>query len=265
MRKYFYIFAAVLGALCSEGCKKTSGEVVDGRQNLLNQLNKEAVIYRDLSIQSVAMSRTMKYSILLPAGYSKEESYPVLWLLHGMGDDQNAWLDKGNLAAIYSSFERKGGRKMVIVCPDALTSFYVGDWERYFYEELIPEVEKTFSIDSSPGMRAIAGLSMGGYGTLYHSLSNPSLFCCAYACSPAAGDALKRVADALEDKVDLPYICIESGSEDFVVGSQPQEFHEYLDKTGIKHDWILRSGSHDWKFWQECLPKILDKAEKSFK
>lgn len=265
MKRFLTIFAVALGALCLGGCDKSRTGSIDARQNLLDRLNKEPTVYRDLSIKSKIMGRTMKYSIWLPAAYSKDGSYPVLWLLHGMGDDQNGWLDKGRLSRIASDYMEKGGGKMIIVTPDGLTSFYTGNWERYFYEELMPAVEKDFAIAADASHRAVAGLSMGGFGSLYHALGHPDMYRYAYACSPATGDILKNMVDAMEDMSAIPPLTIETGSEDFTVGSQPKDFHDFLASKGIAHEWILRSGTHNWKFWQECLPKILEKADKSFK
>jgi len=259
------MFAVALGALCLVSCGKESSENIDAKQNLLNRLSKEPTVYRDLSIKSAIMGRTMKYSIWLPAGYSKDEHYPVLWLLHGMGDDQNGWLDKGNLSKIASDYVLKGGIKMIIVTPDGLTSFYTGNWEKYFYNELMPTVESDFAITADASHRAVAGLSMGGFGSLYHAIAHPAMYSYAYACSPATGDILKNMVEAMEDISKLPSITIETGIEDYTVGSQPKDFHEYLEGKGIAHEWILRSGTHDWKFWQECLPKVLEKVGLSFK
>lgn len=264
MKKFLTVFVAALGALCLVSCDKESAEKIDAKQNLLDRLKKEPTVYRDISIQSEAMGRTMKYSIWLPAGYSKDEHYPVLWLLHGMGDDQNGWLDKGALNRIATDYTAKGGCKMIIVTPDGLTSFYTGNWERYFYDELMPAVEMDFAITADARHRAVAGLSMGGFGSLYHAIAHPDMYCCAYACSPATGDILKNMIEAMEDTSKLPSITIETGSEDYTVGSQPKDFHDFLVEKGIEHEWILRSGTHDWKFWQECLPKVLDKAGQSF-
>ena len=146
-------------------------------------------VIRNRSVNSAQMKREMKYSIYLPKDYGTGESFPVLYLLHGYGDENNAWLDKGNLAKIAKDYESKGGTQMIVVCPDALTTFYIdgyqGNYKKYFFEELVPAIEKEYNVKTDKYSRAVAGLSMGGYGTLYYGLGEPDKFCCAYACSPA--------------------------------------------------------------------------------
>ena len=128
-------------------------------------------VIRNRSVNSTAMKQSMKYSIYLPKDYGSGESFPVLYLLHGYGDENNAWLDKGNLAKIAKEYEEKEGvKQMIVVCPDALTTFYIdgylGKYKTYFFEELIPAIEKEYNVKTDKYSRAVAGLSMGGYGTL---------------------------------------------------------------------------------------------------
>ena len=73
-------------------------------------------VIRNRSVNSAQMKREMKYSIYLPKDYGTGESFPVLYLLHGYGDENNAWLDKGNLAKIAKDYESKGGKQMIVVC-----------------------------------------------------------------------------------------------------------------------------------------------------
>lgn len=227
-------------------------------------------VIRDCSVISSAMQRQMNYSIYLPGGYEAGESFPVLYLLHGYGDENNAWIDKGMLVKAASEHEKKGKQEMIVVCPDALTTFYYDSpetkFKTYFFEELVPEIEKTYKVRKDRNSRAVAGLSMGGYGTLYYGLGNPDQFCYAYACSAAiemAGmPSLKDLARQA-DPTSLPGITLEMGTEDWVTGNG-EDFHKALNEYGIQHEYIARNGTHDWKFWQECLPKILNRCAEAF-
>lgn len=220
-------------------------------------------VIRNCSVSSTAMGQTMKYSIYLPVDYSIGESFPILYLLHGYGDENNAWLDKGNLAETVHRYEENGGRQMIVVCPDGLTSFYVGDFETYMYNELMPYIEHTYKFN---GKRAVAGLSMGGYGSLYYWSKYPEMYCYAYAMSPAVDVNGTSKILANKDKNKLPQLTIETGIQDFTTPlSGITEFHNYLVSEGVNHEFITRDGSHDWKFWQECLPKVLKKCGEAFK
>lgn len=232
-------------------------------------------VIRNRSVNSTAMKQSMKYSIYLPKDYGSGESFPVLYLLHGYGDENNAWLDKGNLAKIAKEYEEKEGvKQMIVVCPDALTTFYIdgylGKYKTYFFEELIPAIEKEYNVKTDKYSRAVAGLSMGGYGTLYYGLGEPDKFCCAYACSPAVnmGFGYPSLYDLAKnaDRSSLPVLTIETGIHDYTTPLKDNtEFHDHLVSLGITHEFITREGTHDWKFWQECLPKVLKKCGETFK
>ena len=138
-----------------------------------------------------------------------------------------------------------------------------GSWEQYFHEELMPKVEEGFKCN---GKRAIAGLSMGGYGTLYHALKYPRKFTYAYAMSPATAVTFTAFIDAQADKKVFPPFTIEVGTEDGTVNNADSEtLATYMKDQGMTCEWISRPGTHDWKFWQECLPKTLKRVGESFK
>ena len=219
-------------------------------------------VIRNNVISSKKMNKSMKYSIYLPAGYEEGDTYPILYLLHGYGDENNAWLDKGNLMLTARSYEKNGGNPMIVVCPDGLTDFYVGRWENYMYEELMPEIENNYKFS---GKRAVAGLSMGGYGSIYYWSKYPEMYCYAYAMSPAVDVNGTSQILAGKDKNSLPKLTIETGIQDQTTSlTSITELHDYLVTEGIEHEFITRDGSHDWTFWQVCLPKALAKCGESF-
>lgn len=207
------------------------------------------------------LNKQMKYSVWLPAGYDENKTYPFLYLLHGYGDDSNSWMDKGGADKIAQSYQQANGVPMVIIMPDGLTSFYVGTWEKYFREELRPEVENKYHFN---GKRAVAGLSMGGYGTLYNVLAHPSEYTYGYAMSPATQD-LDQLAYAQTDPLNVPRITVESGTQDYTVSIESvRTFVSALQNAQIRVEFIERSGGHDWNFWPVCLKKALVKIGESF-
>ena len=222
------------------------------------------------SVKSNAMNRDMTYSAWLPAGYDETKSYPFLYLLHGYeNQDQNArhdrcWLDKGNAAYLADSYQKGGGVEMVIIMPNGLDKFYTWDgYEEYFENELMAAVEEKYH---GNGKRAIAGLSMGGYGTLYHALKYPEKFTYAYAMSPAADASMSAYIGVQEDKSVFPAFTFEVGLQDYTVdNSKAKSLYNSMIKNGLTSDWIEREGTHDWAFWKACLPKTLQKVGASFK
>ena len=220
------------------------------------------------SVSSSVLHQTMTYSVWLPAGYDKTKTYPFLYLLHGYeyGDQSRldrCWLDKGNAAKIADDYLKANGVPMVIVMPNGMSYFYQGDYETYFHNELMPKVEANFNCN---GKRGISGLSMGGYGTLYHALKYPSKFLYAYAMSPAADTWMASLIDAQSDKSVFPDFTIEVGIQDLTVdNSKAKSLYNSMIKKGLTCDYIEREGTHDWPFWQGCLPKALIKMGQAFK
>ena len=226
------------------------------------------------TIHSNAMNRDMTFSVWLPGGYDEKKTYPFLYLLHGYEDsNQNAtwnrcWLDKGNAAYIADQYQKSSGSvAMVIIMPNGLDKFYVWDnYEEFFENELMPKVESDFHCN---GKRAIAGLSMGGFGTLWHATKFPTKFTYAYAMSPAAsmmGMDPKNNINAASDKSVFPAFTIELGNQDYTVSnSDAKSLANHMTKNGITCELIERDGTHDWAFWQACLPKALIKVGQSFK
>ena len=256
MKRLFSILAALaLGAFALGAC----GTPID----ISDLINPDGQALRGLTIDSQAMKQTMKYNVWLPPKFDANTAYPILYLLHGAGDDQNAWLDKGNAMQIAAKYVKTGGKPMIIVMPDAQMTFYVGAFEKYFQEELMPAVEAKYKFS---GKRAVAGLSMGGYGTLYHALKYPAKFTYAYAMSPAVDvNSFKAMIDVQSDKKIFPPFTIEVGTEDTTVNNADAEtVANYMKEKGLTCEWIARSGIHYWNFWQECLPKALKKAGETF-
>ena len=115
------------------------------------------------------------------------------------------------------------------------------------------------------GSGAVAGLSMGGYGTLYYCLKYPGKFTYGYAMSPATADWFPSLIDAQPDKKVFPPLTIEVGTEDMTVNNADSEaLARYMKEQGLQCEWIARSGIHYWNFWQECLPKALKKIGETF-
>ena len=221
----------------------------------------------ELSMNSTNMKQKMTYSLWLPAEYDEGKTYPFLYLLHGyeQGDQSRldrCWLDKGNANWIAEDYQKNGGVPMIIVMPNGLSSFYQGDYENYFHNELMPKVEADYHCN---GKRAIAGLSMGGYGTLYNALKYPEKFVYAYAMSPAAQVWMSSLIDAKSDKSVFPAFTIEVGEQDMTVkNSDAKALYNAMVSKGLTVEYISRPGTHDWTFWKECLPKALKAAGNSF-
>ena len=140
-------------------------------------------VYDNLLLPSKILKMDRKYAVYLPPGYeTSERSYPILYLLHGAGDDQTGWVQFGEVLQLTDKAIAEGkSTAMIIVMPDAntgrrgYTNSATGDWlyEDFFFNELMPFVEKKFRIKTDKRYRAISGLSMGGHGSFIYALHRP--------------------------------------------------------------------------------------------
>jgi len=150
-----------------------------------------------LTMDSEILNMERKYAIYLPPDYeTSERSYPVLYLLHGAGDDQTGWVQFGEVLHIADKAILEGSATpMIIVMPDgnAKQRGYFNDlknewrYEDFFFEEFMPYVEATYRIKGEKRYRAISGLSMGGGGTFMYALHHPELFSSACPLSASCG------------------------------------------------------------------------------
>lgn len=215
-------------------------------------------------ITSTYMRQTMSYTVWLPGNYDESKTYPFLYLLHGAGDDHLSWNSKGGANKMADKYLKAGGVPMVIIMPDAQLTFYIGAFEGYMHAELMPEVESKYHCN---GKRAVAGLSMGGFGTLYNVLKYPSKFTYGYAMSPAtdADGSVALIKEQASPSV-FPPITIESGTTDWTIPIQGvRDYVQVLKENGVEVKFIERSGGHDWSFWPVCLQKALVAIGDTFK
>ena len=129
-------------------------------------------VFDNLSLPSKILKGDRKYAVYLPPDYeTSQRSYPVLYLLHGGGDDQTGWVQFGEVLTIADREILEGrATAMIIVMPDANTGVrgYFNDlknewrYEDFFFEEFMPFIEKTYRTKNDKRYRAVAGLSMGG-------------------------------------------------------------------------------------------------------
>ncbi len=154
-------------------------------------------VFDNLTMDSEILKMERRYAIYLPPDYeSSERSYPVLYLLHGSGDDQTGWVQFGEVLHIADKAILEGSATaMIIVMPDANQGQrgYFNDpknewrYEDFFFEEFMPFVEKTYRIKGEKRYRAVSGLSMGGGGTFMYALHHPELFSSACPLSASCG------------------------------------------------------------------------------
>lgn len=262
-------------------------------------------VYDNLTLTSKILDGERKYAIYLPPDYEhSERSYPVLYLLHGAGDDQTGWVQFGEVLHIADKAIKEGtATPMIIVMPDADTGrrgyFNTpdGEWryEDFFFEELMPHVEKEYRIKGNKRYRAIAGLSMGGGGSFMYALHHPELFSSACplsaSCGPLSLEDTKRwltrrggnselTTTQIEDyykshsavymmqEHDVETLkkvrwYIDCGDDDFLFEGNSL-VHIAMKKRQIPHEYRVRDGAHNWTYWREALPTVLGFVSDAF-
>ncbi|OFX62435.1 MAG: 1,4-beta-xylanase [Bacteroidetes bacterium GWB2_41_8] len=257
----------------------------------------------NLSVPSKILKMDRKYAIYLPADYETSgRSYPVLYLLHGSGDDQSGWVQFGEVKHIADKAIAEGkSTAMIIVMPDGNTgqrgyfNSPKGDWnyEDFFFQEFMPFIEKTYRIRAEKRFRAISGLSMGGGGTFMYALHHPELFSSACPLSAYVGPISLEEASARWEK-QYPGISKEDQEKYFAQHSAPElvknmpdnqkravrwyidcgdddflyegnsMIHIAMKKKEIPHEFRIRDGAHTWTYWRESLPTVMEFVSQAF-
>ena len=267
-------------------------------------LAQSGKVMDNLSLRSKILNMDRKYAIYLPPGYeTSQRSYPVLYLLHGGGDDQTGWVQFGEVQNITDKAIQEGtSTAMIIVMPDANTgrrgyfNDIKGDWryEDFFFQEFMPFIEKTYRTKNEKRNRAISGLSMGGGGTFMYALRHPELFAAACPLSASTGpitleDArttYRRNNPAVSDTAITAYYnrhsalalinnmadsvkksvrwYIDCGDDDFLYEGNALA-HIALRKKEVPHEFRVRDGAHNWTYWRDALPSVLSFVSMSFR
>lgn len=214
--------------------------------------------------------------VYTPPGYDANTTikYPVLYILHGGGEDERGWATQGKADLILDNLiAQKQAKPMLIVMPDANMPNANGmgeDGLKAFANEMklaiIPFVEKTYRVDAQQKSRAMAGLSMGGINTLYTGLYNTDIF--SYIGIFSSGwiaPAQNALANAQYDylaknaakvNANLRSLFITTGEKEDLAFKNSQIMLAKLDELKIKHTNYDYRGGHTWPVWRHNLYKF---------
>lgn len=255
-----------------------------------------SAVHRDLAVPSAVLGREMRASVYLPTGHGRgEQRFPVVFLLHGRGGNQNDWLDAGRLAPLLDRLiDERAVPPLVVVMPAGEDGWYVdnpdpggrGLWATAFMDDLVPWIEQRFAGLGRRGGRAIAGLSMGGFGALRFAFSHPDSFVAAASLSGALfspdeypdsdPDRLQGAFGTPFDRARMeannpwhliphlvasrerPAIWLAAGDDDGLAFEQnAARMHAALRRAGIKSELRIDQGGHDWEYWARAIEPAL--------
>jgi S-formylglutathione hydrolase FrmB len=240
----------------------------------------------------------MQYRIITPAATPHDNRrFPVIYLLHGLTGHFNNWTDKTKIA------EYVARMNVIIVTPEGEDGWYTDGatnandkYESYIVKELVPEIDKRFRTIADRKNRAIAGLSMGGYGALKFGMKYPEMFLLAGSFSGALGaatfpsngpnqglmkslniiygpmdsdtrkanDIFKMVREMTPEKTKaLPFLYIDCGTEDFLFQNN-RDFIDLLVQKQVPHEFRQLPGGHTWPYWDKQVQEFLRLSERHF-
>lgn len=246
------------------------------------------------SFRSEILGRDYKYTVYLPDSYRKDDKrYPILYLLHGSGGDENDWLSKGGARETMDALiARRLIQPMIVVMPGHATAWWVDGarekGETALINDVMPHAEGKYRVDSARANRIVAGLSAGGYGSLNLALKYPRMFAAAAILSPAIYDPVPPSHSSSasnpqfqkDGKFDstlwktLNYVShieaykksgvivplyIHSGDHDPLgIALQAAMLYEKLrlhqpDAVELR----IVNGDHEWMLWRDALPDAL--------
>lgn len=247
-----------------------------------------------VQFQSQLIGTTLPYNVILPPDYdaSPTTRYPVLYLLHGLTGHYVDWVTRTNVADYASRYP------MIIVTPEGNDSWYTDSaknekdkYESYVLKELIPDVQQRYrTIDARYG-RAIAGLSMGGFGAIKFGLKSPATFVFAASMSGAFGaahltekevtssgwqtslqlfgpvgsetrkanDIFEIISTLAPNRVSqLPFFYFDCGTEDSsLIVSYNRELATLMLDKKIPHEFRQLPGDHSWGYWDKQVREVL--------
>ncbi|MGE5315383.1 MAG: alpha/beta hydrolase [Acidobacteriota bacterium] len=250
------------------------------------------------SLYSPSMDRVMKYSVILPPGYrDNTERYTTVYLLHGLWGSYKDWVNNTGVIQYASHY------RFLIIAPDGHNGWWTNSkdvkhamYEDFVMKDLIPAVEKKYRTLSTRHGRAIAGLSMGGYGALKFALKYPGSFFYAASFSGAL-DVVSGMKDisasadrnsvgvrsrldafgeqpsaqwtandvmALIDSANvkmLPYLYLSVGHSDYLVDASIQAGTK-LRQKGAAYEMHESIGAHTWLFWDQEIRTVLEKIDR---
>jgi S-formylglutathione hydrolase FrmB len=265
--------------------------------NIYSQISR-GIIKEGLIIKSKILKKDVRYTIYLPFDYnSSSRYYPIVYLLHGYTDNDMGWIQFGEAHLIADeAIVKQQIPPMILAMPDGGVSWYINNfdnsvrYEDFFFKEFVPFIESEYRVRPEKRYRGIAGLSMGGFGTLVYALKHTDMFAACAAFSAGIlikeeiinmdenrweqmnailyGSALKGeeritkhsmannpiyiVQNSDLEKIKSVRMYIDCGDDDFLYKGN-SIFHVLLRDLNIPHEYRVRDGGHQWSYWRSGL------------
>ncbi|HEX4486179.1 MAG TPA: alpha/beta hydrolase family protein [Terriglobales bacterium] len=245
-------------------------------------------------IESKILHESVHYCVMLPSGYDSAKLYPVLYYLHGLGDNEQTLFKSGGWNLLQDLRQQHKIGDFLIVAPEGKATFYINSSDKkvlysdFFLREFMPAIEKKYSTRKDRKSRAISGVSMGGYGALRFAFAHPELFGSVSAQSPALapksakpGDSFGRfLGSVFGNPIDVPHwkqndpfalakqnrvrlktlaIYFNCGRNDeYGFENGVEALHKQLESESVKHEYRLYPGNHGSEYFMRHIDEVME-------
>jgi len=281
MKTMNYKAALLLIVLGLASCGKNEPPPAPDRPRLT-----PAVKMVDVTFHSPALNRDMPYRAILPVSIAANQKLPVVYLLHGGGGGFHDWSN-------YSDVAGYAERGLILVMPEGNSSYYTNSadrpqdrYEDYIVHDLIADVEQRLPTASGRAHRAVAGVSMGGFGAMVLALKHPDLFVFAGGLSsaldvPSRPFSIKRIGQYRQhssifgpwgspgrrasdpfvlvrsaDPAQTPYLFLTCGDQEGLLPTN-RRFAAMLQARHFNYEFHTVAGGHDWNQWNRNVPALM--------
>jgi S-formylglutathione hydrolase FrmB len=240
----------------------------------------------DVTFHAASLNREMQYRAVFPANLSSTQKLPVLYLLHGGGGGFRDWSNDSDVAG----YAAKG---LILVMLEGNSSYYINSvdhpqdrYEDYIVHDLIADVERRLPVSGGRAHRAIAGISMGGFGAVVLALKHPDLFVFAGGLSsaldvPSRPFSIKRLGQWRQysaifgpwksqtrhdsdpfilvrsaDPAKVPYLFLTCGEQEGLLPAN-RKFATLLEARHFRYEYHTGPGGHDWNQWDRQVPGLI--------
>ena len=249
---------------------------------------------------SQILGRAVPYCILLPPGYDADKTrrFPILYFLHGLGDNEQMFLHSGGWDLVQDLWESKQLGEYLIVTPAGGESFFIDSsdgrtrYEDFLVREFLPFIEGRYRVRAGRAFRGVAGISMGGFGALHLAFHHPELFSSVSSHSAAVMEKLPAIAVGnspengrlnifgnvfgsppdrafwdraspltLARTADLAHLAIYfdcGAQDDYGFNAGAAALDRALEARHVPHEFHIYPGGHNWAYFAEHLPASLE-------
>jgi enterochelin esterase-like enzyme len=217
---------------------------------------------------SKSVGTKRKASVYTPPGYTADQKYPVLYLLHGIGGDEHEWARGGHPEIILDNLiADRMAEPMIVVMPNGRaaqddrpgpnpmkTAPAFSEFDKDLLGSLIPFIESKYSVKTDRESRALAGLSMGGGQSLNFGLGNLETFAWVggFSSAPNTKPPAELVPDPNKANQSLKLLWLSCGNKDGLIRIS-QRMHGYLKEKKVTHTWHVDEHGHDFQHWRKAL------------